>query len=98
MQAEVEYQKRLNFELQQTGVANPHPIRQWYSAKTYVLLYQWFSFSSLINCIFIFNRGTLYRPEKPVLFDDDANLLPPRRHTAQSQQSRPTLPVPIVYH
>ncbi|CAF0859905.1 unnamed protein product [Adineta ricciae] len=75
MQAEVEYQKRLNFELQQTGVANPHPIRQWYSAKT----------------------GTLYRPEKPVLFDDDANL-PPRRHTAQSHQSHPTLPVPIVYH
>ena len=37
MQAEIDYQKRLNFELQQTGVANPHPIRQWYSAKTYVL-------------------------------------------------------------
>ncbi|CAF3873138.1 unnamed protein product, partial [Rotaria magnacalcarata] len=34
MQAEIEYQKRLNFELQQTGVAYPHPIRQWYSAKT----------------------------------------------------------------
>ena len=33
-QAEIEYQKRLNFELQQTGVAYPHPIRQWYSAKT----------------------------------------------------------------
>ncbi len=39
MQAEIEYQKRLNFELQQTGVVNPHPIRQWYSAKTYVIHY-----------------------------------------------------------
>ncbi|UJR26910.1 hypothetical protein I4U23_008220 [Adineta vaga] len=84
MQTEVEYQKRLNFELQQTGVANPHPIRQWYSAKT----------------------GTLYRPEKPVLFDDDGSILcnkddrnlPPRYNTAQPQQSRPILPVPIVYH
>ncbi|CAF3992046.1 unnamed protein product [Adineta steineri] len=76
MQAEVEYQKRLNFELQQTGVAHPHPIRQWYSAKT----------------------GTLYHPEKPVLFNDDQNLPPPRRNTAQSPQSRPILPVPIVYH
>lgn len=34
MQAEIEYQKRLTFELQQTGVSHPHPIRQWYSAKT----------------------------------------------------------------
>lgn len=34
MQAEIEYQKHLTFELQQTGVSHPHPIRQWYSAKT----------------------------------------------------------------
>jgi hypothetical protein len=40
MQAEIEYQKRLNFELQHTGVANPHPVRQWYSAKTYVIYYK----------------------------------------------------------
>ncbi|CAF2438660.1 unnamed protein product [Rotaria sp. Silwood2] len=83
MQTEIEYQKRLNFELQQTGVNNPHPIRQWYSAKT----------------------GTFYRPEKPAMFDDDnkfynkddLNFLP-RRNTTAPQQSRPILPVPIVYH
>ncbi|CAF1125905.1 unnamed protein product [Rotaria sordida] len=83
MQTEVEYQKRLNFELQQTGVNYPHPIRQWYSAKT----------------------GTFYRPEKPAIFDDDnrfyskddLNFLP-RRNTTAPQQSRPILPVPIVYH
>ena len=34
VQSELDYQKRLNFELQQTGIAHPHPIRQWYSAKT----------------------------------------------------------------
>jgi hypothetical protein len=53
----------------------------------------------------IFNRGTLYRPEKPAIFDDDNTFrskdgrnLPPRHHTAQPQPSRPILPVPIVYH
>ncbi|CAF1674896.1 unnamed protein product [Rotaria magnacalcarata] len=83
MQAEIEYQKRLNFELQQTGVAYPHPIRQWYSAKT----------------------GTFYRPEKPAMFDDDnpANgnenfSIVPRRNTTAPEQTRPNLPVPIVYH
>ncbi|CAF0904892.1 unnamed protein product [Rotaria sp. Silwood1] len=83
MQAEVEYQKQLNFELQQTGVTYPHPIRQWYSAKT----------------------GTFYRPEKPTMFDDDNRFhskddlnFHPRRNTTAPQQSRPILPVPIVYH
>jgi len=79
MQAEIEYQKRLTFELQQTGVSHPHPIRQWYSAKT----------------------GTFYHPEKPPMFDENhPSNQPqlPRRQTSVPPQSRPILPVPIVYH
>lgn len=51
---------------------------------------------------FFFSSGTLYRPEKPAMFDDDNTLqyqeLPSRRSTTVPPQSRPILPVPIVYH
>ncbi len=55
--------------------------------------------------IFVCHRGTLYRPEKPPMFDDDNTIrskddfnFSSRHHTTAPQQSRPILPVPIVYH
>jgi len=96
MQTEIDYQKRLNFELQQTGITNPHPVRQWYSAKTYVHL---FTIDFCLIYSFFLNSGTLYRPEKPAMFNDDLKFPPPHQpQTAPSQQSRSALSVPIVYH
>lgn len=62
------------------------------------------SFFLFLRVNFLHYRGTLYRPEKPPMFDDDnkfnskEDLNFPRRNTTAPQQSRPVLPVPIVYH
>lgn len=49
---------------------------------------------------FLFS-GTFYHPEKPPMFDENhPSNQPqlPRRQTSVPPQSRPILPVPIVYH
>ena len=57
-----------------------------------------------LELTFICYRGTLYRPEKPPMFADDNTMRSkddfnfPPRHQSTAPQSRPILPVPIVYH